>query len=105
MKKIVVVDPRSAREISKFPREVQLRFKQDFEILEKDGRLVEPEAKKLISTRGLFEIRVKYKGQWRAIYAYATSYTIVILSAFAKKTQKTPVEELNKAKKRLLEYT
>ena len=104
MKKIIIVDRRSVKEINNFPREVQLKFKAIFIILENEGKLEEPDAKKLIGNIGLFEIRIKHRGQWRAIYAYLQDDNIIILSAFAKKTQKTPTLELDKAKKRLFEY-
>lgn len=90
--------------MNNFPREVQLKFKATLILLGNEGRLEEPDGKKLNGSMGLFEIRIKYRGEWRAIYAYLQDDNIVILSAFAKKTQKTPTAELDKAKKRLLEY-
>ena len=71
-----------------------------FEILESEGKIEEPFGKKLKSTPNLFELRVKYQVQWRVIYAYMGKTEIVILSAFFKKTQKTPLAELFKAIKR-----
>lgn len=104
MKQTVLIDKRAHKELSKFSRPVQLKFQALFEILEETGKLEEPFAKKIVSTLGLFEIRVKYQGQWRAIYAYVEKKTIIILSAFGKKTQKTPGAELEKAKSRIQEY-
>lgn len=104
MKKIIIVDKRSAKEINNFPREVQLKFRAMFIVLGNEGRLEEPDGKKLVGAAGLFEIRIKHQGQWRAIYAYVQDDNIIILSAFAKKTQKTPTSELDKAKKRLFDY-
>lgn len=104
MKQTVLIDKRASKELSKFTRPVQLKFQALFEILKETGKLEEPFAKKLVSTPGLFEVRVKYQGQWRAIYAYLEEKTIIILSAFDKKTQKTPVAELDKAKSRMKEY-
>jgi phage-related protein len=102
--KIVVVDKRADKELKKFPHAVQLRFYAIYRVLEVRGKLEEPDGKKLSGSTNLFEIRVKYQGQWRAIYAYLAEENIVVLSAFSKKTQKTPSQELDKAKKRLLEY-
>lgn len=104
MKQTVLIDKRASKELNKFTRPVQLKFQALFEILEESGKLEEPFAKKLTSTDGLFEVRVKYQGQWRAIYAYLEKKTIIVLSAFAKKTQKTPTSELDKAKARMKEY-
>lgn len=99
MKKVVELDEKANEELLTFSDEVQARFIALFKILEKDGFLKEPFAKRL--NKDIFEIRVKYQGQWRAIYAYLKSDKIIILSAFSKKTQKTPLKELKKAEKRL----
>ncbi|SRR6266404_4661776 len=104
VKKVVLLDKHAEKEIKRFTRQVQLKFQALFEILEQDGKLEEPFGKKLSGNENLFEIRVKHQGQWRAIYAYIHIQSIIILSAFGKKTQKTPKEELEKAKKRLAEY-
>lgn len=104
MKKTILIDRRAAKEIKRFIRPVQLKFQAMFEVLEQDGKLEEPFGKKLSGYTNLFEVRVKYQGQWRAIYAYLKKENIVILSAFGKKTQKTPITELEKAKTRVADY-
>lgn len=104
VKKKVFIDKRAEKELKKFPRLVQLKFQALFEILELNGKLEEPFGKKLVGNTYLFEVRLKYQGQWRALYAYIIVDSIIVLSAFAKKTQKTPITELEKAKKRLHEY-
>lgn len=104
MGKTVLIDKRAEKELKKFPRPTQLKFQALFEILEQVGKLEEPFAKKLSGSEDLFEIRVKQDGQWRAIYAYIADNSIIILSAFAKKTQKTPVVELEKVKRILADY-
>ncbi len=102
MKKAVRLDDRAKREIGKFPIPAQIKTAALLQALERDGFLHEPYAKKL--SVDLFEIRIKSKGQWRVLYAYLLQAEILILSAFHKKTQKTPLTELAKAKKRLQEY-
>lgn len=104
VKQTVFVDKRTTKELAKFFREIQFKFIALFELLAQNGSLEEPFAKKLINTHGLFEIRVKHNGQWRALYAYLEARRIVILSAFAKKTQKTSMIELKKATKRMKDY-
>ncbi|HCR81633.1 MAG TPA: hypothetical protein DIV47_04145 [Candidatus Pacebacteria bacterium] len=42
--------------------------------------------------------------QWRAIYAYLPKNIIIILTFFAKKTQKTPKREIELAIKRRRKY-
>jgi phage-related protein len=102
MGKIIQIDKNAEKEISKFPRVVQIKFRALIDILIKKGRLEFPDAKKL--PKGLFEMRVKYKNTYRSFYAYLKQDLIIILSAFIKKTQKTPLKELQKAYKRLKQY-
>lgn len=102
VRKTVKITKQADKEIKKFSHDVQTRIKAIFDVLSRDGKLVEPYGKKIDSN--LFEIRLKYKGQWRILYAYLLKEFIVILSAFHKKTQKTPTKELIKAKMRLKEY-
>lgn len=104
VKKTVLLNKFAEKELRKFDRVVQLKFQALFELLEAEGKLEEPYAKKLAGSTQLFELRIKYKGQWRAIYAYIQNDLIIILCAFAKKTQKTPIQELQKAKKRLANH-
>lgn len=99
---MVELDENANNELRKFTPEVQAKFMALFSILEKHGFLKEPFAKRL--NQNLFEIRVKHEGQWRATYAYLDEDRVIILSAFNKKTQKTPLNELKKAEKRLRRY-
>lgn len=65
-------------------------------LLEKNGRLEEPDGKK-INAR-LFEMRVHSSdGQFRTFYCYAAGDLVYILSGFVKKTPKTPLAEIRKA--------
>lgn len=102
--KVIQYDKRVIKEIQKFPKPVQLRFLVSFEKLAIYGYLSEPEAKKLKVGEGLFEVRVRYKGQWRALYVYKQENTILVISAFQKKTQKTEKKELKRAMYRLKQY-
>lgn len=101
-KKKIILHPRAEKEISKFPKIAQRKVKISFDYLAKNGTLVEPYGKKIDTE--LYEIRIKYKGEWRVLYAYFETEFILILSAFRKKTQKTPSNELEKARQRLKGY-
>ncbi len=68
MKKVIKIDERAHKELGKFPQETQAKFWALFIVLEKEGFLKEPFAKRINSN--IFEVRVKHQGQWRAIYAY-----------------------------------
>lgn len=100
MKKTVRVDKRAYKELRKFPPEVYRKFTALFDLLEDNGKLEEPFAKKLKGEK-LFEIRVRHQGQWRAVYSYLSGDFIIVLCAFKKKAQKTPLEQISKAHKRL----
>jgi phage-related protein len=102
MKKMVRLDKRAIKEIKKIPEDAQIKARAMIKVLARDGNLIEPYGKKLDNE--LFEIRIKYKGQWRLIYAYLIDDYIIVLSAFQKKTQKTPLIEIKKAKNRLKGY-
>lgn len=104
VKKEVKTDRNAGKEFKKFPATVQAKFKGLFTILEEEGKLEEPYAKKLRGKHGLLEMRVKHEGQWRVIYAYLSGDIVIVLSAFRKKTQKTPLQEISKAYKRLQAY-
>lgn len=102
LKKHVFLHPRAKKELFKFPRPAQVKFKALFEKLEIEGKLEEPFAKKLTGQGDFFELRVKHHGQWRVIYAYGIEDMVIILSAFMKKTKKTPLSKLDTAQNRYL---
>ncbi len=101
MRKQIIFDKRARKELGKFSRVVRNKFIALLEVLEETGVLEEPFAKKIHHKKGLFEIRVKHRGQYRVIYAYLLKNQIIVLSAFQKKMQKTPLKEIDKAIKRL----
>lgn len=102
MKKKVIIDERVKTEIYRFPYRVQLSFEGYFDILADKGRLEYPNAKKI--GKNLFEIRIKSEGEYRGLYTYAGKQFVVILHAFRKKAQKTPIRNLKVAERRLREY-
>lgn len=102
MKKNIFVDKNAEKELRDFDGEVQLEFEAYFKILELEGKLDLPHAKKI--NRDLFEIRIKVKGEYRGFYAYIGELDIVILHFFRKKTQKTPIKDLELARRRLRQY-
>lgn len=102
MRKNIFVDKNAEKELREFSEEVQLEFEAYFKILELEGKLDFPQAKKI--TKDLFEIRVKLKGEYRGFYAYVGKLDIVILHFFRKKRQKTPIKDLELAQRRLKRY-
>ena len=102
MKKTVYLDKNAQKELKDFSEEVQLEFEAYFKILQLEGKLDFPQAKKV--TKDIFEIRVKSKGEYRGFYAYIGKSDIVILHFFRKKTQKIPIKDLKIAQRRLKLY-
>ena len=102
MKKIVRVDHRAEKELLSFSKNVQLEFKSSFRVLEITGKLDFPEAKKL--NKDLYEIRINVSGAYRGFYAYLKGNYVIILHLFRKKSQKTPIKNLELAEKRLKQY-
>lgn len=102
MRKTVYLDSKAKKSLDKLPHDVQEEFYARFLVLEQEGKLEMPYAKKL--NKQLFEIRVKVDNIYRGFYAYLNSDQIVILHIFNKKTQKTPLKEVLLATKRLAAY-
>ena len=53
--------------------------------------------------KGVREIRVSYRGQWRLVYIAKFEEAVYVLHAFQKKTRKTKSEDIELAKQRLSE--
>ncbi len=72
-------------------------------LLQKEGRLFAPQVKHIY--KKIWELRIKYVNhQHRILYFIDPYKRIVMLSAFLKKTQKTPRSEIKKAYKYYLHY-
>ena len=102
MKKNILVDKNAEGELRGFGEEVQLEFEAYFKILELEGKLDFPHARKI--SRDLFEIRIRLQGEYRCFYAYIGKLDIIILHFLRKKTQKTPIKDLKLAQRRLKLY-
>lgn len=102
MKRNILLDKNAEKELREFDDEVQLEFEAYFKILELEGKLDFPSARKV--TKNIFEIRIKLKGEYRGFYAYIGKLDIIILHFFRKKTPKTPMKDLELAQRRLRQY-
>lgn len=96
--KQILLEYNADKEIRRFPRSIQKEFVQLIKELAHYGFLKYPNAKKF-SGHDLFEIRIKNNGIYRFIYCYTQDF-VLFLCAFKKKMQKTPLREIEKAKKR-----
>ncbi len=79
------------------------RLRQDIDLLRRFGvRLGAPHVRCVGSS--LWELRIRGRLQHRVLYFAATGRELVLLHAFAKKTQKTPRVELQTARRRMADY-
>lgn len=101
VEKVIYIDHRAKKELASFPREIQVRIKALLKLLGELGSLESPTVKKL--QHGLFELRIQKSGSWRVLFCYLEQ-GVVILTAFNKKTNKTPQKEITKAIRRMKEY-
>jgi len=51
--------------------------------------------------RGVREIRIHYRGQYRVIYVSKIDEAVYVLHAFQKKTQKTRKQDIEIARRRI----
>jgi phage-related protein len=91
-------------EIAALPADLRARLVRVAQLIESVGLQNLPhDAVKHLEGK-LWEIRVKgASGISRAIYVTATGQRVVIVRAFVKKTQKTPLKELELARERAKE--
>ena len=101
----VEIIPVAEREIKALSSDLQARFIHVAELLEALGphRVSEPHIKPL---RGkLWEMRMKGKdGIARAVYFATAGRRLVVVRAFAKKSQKTPNREINLSLQRMKDF-
>ncbi|MBS0194925.1 MAG: type II toxin-antitoxin system RelE/ParE family toxin [Proteobacteria bacterium] len=95
--------PKVAATVEVWPLGIATSYKRTLEAMAEHGPdLGMPRTRAMGA--GLFEIRVKgSEGIGRAFFCTVIGQHIVILHAFVKKTEKTPVRELEMARARLKE--
>lgn len=92
-------------QILSMPPKIQARMIKLLELMEKHGaNLGSPHTEPM--GEGLFEIRAKaQEGIGRGLFCYLNGKHVVVLHAFIKKSQKTPIKELELARLRQKEVT
>ena len=102
--KVEILDHRVLKELEALSDDVRQRFLRISELIEKHGRaaMQEPHVKHLEGK--LWEMRMKGKdGIARAVCVTAVGERVVVVHAFAKKSQKTPMRALEVARQRAKE--
>jgi len=89
--------------ISSLEKKTIAKALRTIDLLEKFGsKLGMPHSKKVKT--GLYELRIRGQQEARIFYCYHQS-KIILLSAFIKKSRKTPDKELEKAERRMESLT
>jgi phage-related protein len=104
--RVEILDRRVERELDALAVDVRQRFLRIAELIERHGPggVHGPYVKHLEGK--LWEMRMKGKDDIaRAIYVTAKGERVVVLHAFVKKTQKTPLRALEVARERAKEIT
>lgn len=101
----VVWNERTLREVKSFPEEIKKSLGYLIFKLQMGEKLSVPHAKSMSSVeKGCYELRLKDKnGIFRVFYYLKINEKILIFHAFQKKTQKTPIKDINLGKKNLKE--
>jgi phage-related protein len=103
--KSVLFHPKALEEFRALPKPVRVAFGEALRLLQ-DGIVLRMPVSRPISTvaAGVDELRVKdASGQYRAFYFKKSRTGILVLRAFHKKSQETPLSEIRLARKRLQE--
>ncbi len=97
-KKIVFYEDYFINFYTKQDKVVKEKIQYVFSLIQQLDRVPEKFLKHLSGTNGLYEIRVKSKGNiYRVFCCFDKGNLIVLFNCFQKKTQKTPNNEIKKA--------
>lgn len=84
---------------------VKLKIQYVLELIKQVDRVPEKFLKHLSGTEGLYEIRIEIQSNiYRIFCCFDEGKLVILFNGFQKKSQKTPKEELDKAKRLMNEY-
>jgi len=92
--------------IDSFSNKIIIKIRSNIRLLEEYGLslLSTSKAKKIINFPDLYELRIKTIIQIRFFFVFVKPNSFLILHGFTKKTNKTPLKEINIAINRLKEF-
>ncbi len=89
----------------KQPQKVRDKIIKVLDIIEQIDRIPMTYLKYIEGTNGLFEVRVQLGSNIFRIFCFFDgNKLVVLLSGFQKKTQKTPLEEIKRAERLMIDY-
>jgi len=84
---------------------VKAKIQYVFELIKQVDRVPEKFLAPISGSDGLFEIRIEYQSNiYRVFCCFDEGRIVVLFNGFQKKTQKTPKEEIERAKRLKKEY-
>ena len=84
---------------------IQNKIYKVIEIIETFERVPTKYLKSIVGAKGLYEARIKLGSNiWRVFCFFDEGKLVILLNGFTKKTQKTPKNEIEKAKRLMQEY-
>jgi len=87
------------------PQKVQDKIFKVIEAIETLERVPTNYLKSIKGSKGLYEARISLASNiWRVFCFFDEGNLVILLNGFTKKTQKTPKNEIEKAKKLMNEY-
>ena len=91
--------------LTKQPIKVQNKIFKVIEAIETFERIPSHYLKAIKGTKGLYEARIKLGSNiWRVFCFFDKGKLVILLNGFAKKTEKTPKKEIDKALKLMQSY-
>jgi phage-related protein len=87
------------------PTKVQDKIFKIIEIIEYQRQIPEKYLKRIVGRKGLYEARIALGSDiWRVFCFFDKGRLVILLNGFQKKTQKTPIAEIDKAARLMMEY-
>ncbi|MDD4476459.1 MAG: type II toxin-antitoxin system RelE/ParE family toxin [Eubacteriales bacterium] len=103
MKKIIAYKGYYVKFMDSLSEDERLKIRRSLLLLENDGEI--PSRYIKFIRDGIWEYRVSHlRKEFRLLYFYDGQTIIILLNCFLKKTQKTPLQEIEKAIKLKKEY-
>ena len=91
--------------LKKQPVKVQNKIFKVIEAIETLERVPSNYLKMIVGTNGLYEARIQLGSDiWRVFCFFDNGKLVILLNGFAKKTQKTPKNEIEKASQLMQKY-
>ena len=90
---------------SKLDKDLQDKIDWTFELIKAVNQIPKKYFKHLESTDGVYEIRVEFESNiYRILCFFDEGNLVVLINSFQKKSQKTPISEIELAKKLKKQY-